>query len=337
MKTSLFFAIKGGFKIDIKNDLEEIKIFANQNNFEKIKDTTLKIEKRILDSYKNNDFKRLIDNIMIYSNYSFFNTLLIDYQYPDFLDLGTENKYHKQGINILDNATRINILSPSNNIYVRIKDNDTERIELLNNLNDNELSRYNNSNDLSITLHHKELKCLNIIELIDCKDTSMTKEDYKGSDLPSLFYCDYNDIYNSFVKAIYASGYKVSYCDNIDDKFSYNKTSKTISIKNGLNCRTKMSCMLDVYSSDITNNDFDKRLFNYAINRSIGIDDKFMDNTSIIEWYKNSDIKNVEHSLKLLSSKARKFSNNFYRFYNLEKKNFDYDNTSLYDDFNLSI
>ena len=140
MRTSLFFAIKGGFKIDIKNDLEEIKIFANQNNFEKIKDTTLKIEKRILDSYKNNDFNRLIDNIMIYSNYSFFNTILIDYQYPDFLDLGTENKYHKQGINILDNATRINILSLSNNIYVRVKDNDTEGIELLNNLKDNELS-----------------------------------------------------------------------------------------------------------------------------------------------------------------------------------------------------
>jgi len=273
----------------------------------------------------------------MYSNYSFFNTLLIDYQYPDFLDLGTENKYHKQGINILDNATRINILSPSNNIYVRVKDNDTERIELLNNLNDNELSRYNDPNNPSVTLHHIELKCLNIIELIDCKDTSMTKDNYKNFDLPSLFYCDFNDIYNPFVKAIYSCGYKVNYCDNIDSKFLYDKTNKIINIKNGLNNKTKMLCMLDVYSSDITDNDFDKNLFSYAIKRSIGIDDFFMDNTSVTDWYKNSDIKNVEHSLKLLSSKARNFTNKFNKFYDLDKNNFNYDNMSLYEEFNLSI
>lgn len=273
----------------------------------------------------------------MYSNYSFFNTLLIDYQYPNFLDLGTENKYNKQGIKILDNATRVKILSPNNDIYVRIKDNTTERIELLSNLNDDELKRYNNPTDFSITLHHKKLKGLNIMELIDCKDTNMTKNDYKEFDLPSLFYCDYNSIYNSFVKAIYASGYKVNYCDNIDNKFLYDKNNKTINIKNGLNSKTKMLCMLEVLSSDITNNDFDKNLFSYAINRSIGIDDRFMDNVSVIDWYKNSDIQNVEHSLKLLSSKARKFTNNFNRFYEIEKKNFDYDNTNLYDEFNFSF
>lgn len=336
MKASLFFLLLGGIKIDIKNNLDLIINFSNQNNFEKIRDTTLKMEKQILDSYKTDDFKRLIDNIM-YSNYSFFNTLLIDYQYPNFLDLGTKNKYHKQGISILNNATRINILSPNNDIYVRINDKGKERIELLDNLNKEELKQYNNSNDSTITLHHKELKCLSIVELIDCKDTSMAKEDYKDFDLPSLFYCDYNDIYNPFVKAIYSSGYKVNYCDNIDSKFLYDKTNKTINIKNGLNNRTKILCMLDIYSSDITDNDFDKSLFSYAIKRSIGIDDHFMDNTSVTDWYKNSDIKNVEHSLKLLSSKARKFTNSFNRFYDLEKKNFNYDNTNLYEEFNLSI
>lgn len=61
MEISLFFAIKEGFKREIKDDLEEIKNLASQNNFERIKDTILRIEKRSLDSYKNNDFKRLID------------------------------------------------------------------------------------------------------------------------------------------------------------------------------------------------------------------------------------------------------------------------------------
>ena len=130
----------------------------------------------------------------------------------------------------------------------------------------------------------------------------------------------YNDIYKLFVKSIYSNGYKVSYCDNIDSKFLYDKTNKTSNIKNGLSDRTKMLCMLDVYSSD---NDFDKNLFSYAIKRSIGIDDYFMYNTSIVDWYKNSDIKNIDQILKLISSKARKFTNKFNKFYDLEKKTFN--------------
>ena len=59
------------------------------------------MEKEILDNYKSNhDFKRLVDNISYYSDYSFFNTLLVDYQYPNFLELGTREKYNKKGFDI---------------------------------------------------------------------------------------------------------------------------------------------------------------------------------------------------------------------------------------------
>lgn len=291
-----------------------------------------------MDSYtSDNDFKRLIDNIMTYSNYSFFNTLLIDYQYPDFLDLGTKNKYNKQNINILDNATKINILSPDNDIYVRVKSNDNEEIKLLDTLNQDELNKYNDLKDNSVKFHHKDFKGLNITELYDCKDTDMKKEDYKQYDLPALFYSDYNDIYNSFVKAIYADGYKVSYVDNLDTKYFYDRNNKTINIKNGLNCRMKMLCLLEVYSSNITTNEFDKKLLCYAINKNIGIDDNFLENTSLLEWYKKTDFKDVEHSFKLLSSKGRKFINNFNRFYSLEDKELVYENSSLYDDYTFTI
>lgn len=247
-----------------------------------------------MNSYNNNDFKRLIDSLMTYGNYSFFNTLLIDYQYPNFLDLKTKDKYNELGYKISDDAIKINILSPN------------------------------------------DFKGLKIVELFDCKDTNMPKENYKKYDLPALFYSNYNDIYTSFCKAIYSLGYKICYCDNLKEKYSYEKSSKTINIRNGLNNYMKMKCILDVYSSDVTSNDFDKNLLNYAINKSIGIDDEFAENTSISEWYSKTNIKSVDHSFKILLSKGKKFIDKFSHFYNLEMKNPDYGDI-ICDEFDLFI
>ena len=291
-----------------------------------------------MDNYKSNvDFKRLIDNITFYSDYSFFNTLLVDYQYPNFLDLATKQKYLKNGFTLSDNAKGINILSPDNDIYVNIKNGNDERVELLDNLTSDELKKYNDPSDKSITLHHKEFKGLNILELFDCKDTSMTLKDYRSFEYPALFNNDYNDIYNSFVKAIYADGYKVKYCDNLDSKFSYDKEDKTIYIKNGLNKHIKILSLLDVYVSNLSNNSFEKDLLKHVISKGIGIDDEFDDKHSLIDWYKKTDIKSVDKTLKLISSKGRKFVDNFNRFFDMEEKYYPYENVSLYDDYTLTI
>ena len=291
-----------------------------------------------MDNYKSNmDFKRLIDNITFYSNYSFFNTLLVDYQYPNFLDLSTKQKYIKNGFTLSDNAKSINILTPDNDIYVSIKTGNDERVELLDNLTNDELEKYNDPNDKSITLHHKEFKGLNILELFDCKDTSMTLKDYKSFEYPALFSNNYNDIYNSFVKAMYADGYKVKYCNNLDTKFSYDKDDKTIYIKNGLNNQIKILSLLDVYVDNLSNNSFEKDLLKHVISKGIGIEDEFDEKHSLIDWYKKTDIKSVDKTLKLLSSKGRKFVDNFNRFFDMEEKIYPYENASLYDDYTLTI
>ncbi len=291
-----------------------------------------------MDNYKsNNDFKRLIDHITFYSNYSFFNTLLVDYQYPDFLDLSTKNKYNKNGFNVLNNAKVINILSPDNDYYIKIINGNDETIKLLTELTDTELKKYNDPNDKSVILDHKDFKGLNILQLFDCKDTDMSKLDYKHIGLPALFESSYDDIYNSFVKAIYADGYKVKYVDNLDHKFSYDKDNKTINIKNGLGNQIKILSLLEVYSSEISSNDFEKDLLKHVISKGIGIEDEFDDKNSLFDWYKNTDIKSVDKTLKLLSSKGRKFIDNFNRFYDLEPKYYPNENLSLYDDYNYTI
>lgn len=323
--------------IDILKKLNELKTYTSNNEFDKIKTTTLNIEKEILDNYKSTDFKRLLENITFYSKYSLFNTLLVDFQYPNYLELGTEQKYLKNGFKLSDNAKPINILAPDNDVYVKIKNNNEERIELLSNLNEEELNRYNDKDDKSITLHHKEFKGLNIIELFDCKDTTMQFHEYKTPDLPALLHNDYKDIYNSFIKAMYADGYKIQYCNNLDSKLSYDKNNNIINIKKGLNNKTTIHSLLDMYSHNNTDNLFEKELLKHVINKGLGIDDNFEETHDITNWYKNTDIKNVDKTLKLISSKGRKFIDNFNRFFDMEEKQYTYENVSLYNDYTLTM
>lgn len=57
----------------------------------------------------------------------------------------------------------------------------------------------------------------------------------------------------------------------------------------------------------------------------------------ILHWYKRTDIKSVDKTLKLISSKGRRFVDNFNRFFDMEEKYYPYENINLYDDYNLTI
>lgn len=118
---------------------------------------------------------------------------------------------------------------------------------------------------------------------------------------------------------MYADGYKVKYCDNLDTTFSYDKDDKTIYIKNRLNNQIKIFSLLDVYVNKLSNNNFEKDLLKHVISKGIGIDDEFDDKYSLIDWYKRTDIKSVDKTLKLISSKGRRFVDNFNRFFDMEK------------------
>lgn len=81
-----------------------------------------------------------------------------------------------------------------------------------------------------------------------------------------------------------------------------------------------------VYTSDITDNEFDKGLINYAINKELGFEDDFLENNSLNKWFENNNIVDIEKTFDLMTSKARNFINNFNKFYDRElKKNKDFD------------
>ena len=108
-------------------------------------------------------------------------------------------------------------------------------------------------------------------------------------------------------------------------------------MKKGVNDRIKVLSMLDIYTSDNANNDFEKELLKYSICKGIGIDTDFDDKFDLYDWYKKTDFNDVEKSFKLISSKGRKFINNFNKFFSIEKKNFEYIPLGLYEDYNLSL
>lgn len=319
--------------------MNSLKDYSKNDEFDKIKSVTLQFEKQFLDEFKSEyDFKTLIDDLSLYSNYSVLNTLLIKCQYPNFISLGTKKSFLDQGVQILENAMPIEILTPINEEYVTIKDNGRELIKNVNDLTKSELKRYFNKEDQSITLHHKDFKGLNSTILYDVKDTTMRKIDYDNGPLPALFYSSYDEIYNSFIKALYADGFKIKYV-NMDNKFSYDEKSKTISLKQGLNKRVHLLAALEVYTSNVTSNKMEKDVLDMVISRRIGIDKEDVSFDDFKSWYKTQDMNTVDRLLKTITNKGRKFANNFNKFFELEQQKRESlyldDEKGLYDDLSL--
>lgn len=331
---------KGAEFIDINNLINEIQILSTSNNFEKIKNIAFELEKNILDNCKNDyELKTLIDDLTIYSDYTVLNTLLVKYQYPNFLSLKTKEYYNERGIELLENAKPIKILRPIVEEFVSIKYDNSETIKNVSELTKKEMKQYRNQNNENITFHHKEFRGLNIIELYDVKDTTMKKEDYNFEPLPALFYSSYDDIYNSFVKAIYTAGYKIKY-KKMEDKFSFDKDDKVISLQKGLNNRVHLLSVLNIYVKDNSSNDMEEELLEFVICRRLGIEKDDIDFNKFNKWYHNQDIKDVDRLLKVVVNRGRKLVDNFNRFYDLElKANMDISSpeNDMEDDFIFSL
>lgn len=308
--------------------------------FEEFKNLTLNFEKNILDNCKNeHDFKALIDDITLYSDYSLLNTLLIRFQYPTFISLNTKKNFSNMGFKVLKNATPIKILIPINDDYISIRNHGNKIIKKREDLTQEELKMYLDPNEPDVTLHHRKFNGLKIVELFDIKDTNMSKKNYEQEFLPTLFYSSYDEIYNSFVKAIYTEGYKVKY-ENIQEKISLNKDNKIISLKKGLNKQTYLLLLLDTFTKDNSSNDMEKRLLDMVIARRIGIDNKEIDYKDFYKWYHSQDMKDVDHLLKIIVSKGKKFYDSFAKFYNKELKESEdlYPNeSSLYEEYSFLL
>lgn len=286
------------------------------------------------------DFKSLIDDLSLYSKYTVLNTLLIKYQYPNFLSLATKRSYLNQGVKLLDSAKPIQILTPINDEYVSIKQNDKKIIKNIKNLTKQELKAYLDKKNKDIVFHHKDFKILNSITLYDVKDTTIKKVDYDTGPLPALFYSTYDEIYNSFIKTLYANGFKVKYV-TMNNKYSFDENNKTISLKQGLNKRIQLLTILDIYTNSISSNDMEKSMLDMFILRRIGIDKEDVSFEKFQLWYKNQDIKTVDKLLKMIVNKGRKFINNFNKFYEigLQKNESLYliNEKGLYDDLFLFL
>jgi len=68
----------------------------------------------------------------------------------------------------------------------------------------------------------------------------------------------------------------------MDNKYSFDEESKTISLKQGLNKRIQLLSALEIYTNNATSNKMEKDMLDMVISRRIGIDK----DESLLKYFK---------------------------------------------------
>ena len=114
--------------LDNKNDEK-----LNQELFDIVKDLK---ELSLKTFSKESDFKKFLDNIGKFNNYSFNNQLLIALQKPDSKFVASFKTYKDLGYSVKSNPDSIKIIIPKE-VYL-VLDNRTNEIRYFNQLNEEE-------------------------------------------------------------------------------------------------------------------------------------------------------------------------------------------------------
>lgn len=149
--------------LDNKNDEK-----LNQELFDIVKDLK---ELSLKTFSKESDFKKFLDNIGKFNNYSFNNQLLIALQKPDSKFVASFKTYKDLGYSVKSNPDSIKIIIPKE--VVLVLDNRTNEIRYFNQLNEEEKQIYKDKNNNDIVYYSKKLVSFSLGTVFDITDSTM--------------------------------------------------------------------------------------------------------------------------------------------------------------------
>lgn len=313
---------------NIKDATEKEKLESN------LKSILSDLKKQAIESFSNeSDIKRFLDNVVNLNNYSFNNQCLIWLQNPDAKYVASFKTFSKMGYKVNKDETGMKILIPSFLKFVKIKTGaDTFDIKPLFMLNENELKKYKDKNDDSITYYNEKVTNFRIGSVFDASQTNMPLEQIEERLNPVLDDPKADSITDIFVKAIYRDGLKIKY-DKIGTgaKGYCDHKNKEIVISDVLGSDIKLKVLIHEYAhalahQHLENNgkeysehrekyETEAESIAYVVSKHLGISTNDSSASYLYSWSKNKDFQEIEDSFSMIVNNSKKIINNFEKMY----------------------
>lgn len=325
------------------------KTMSDTNNYKEknaiaddIQKVVEELKQEALEKFKNeSDIKTFLDNIGKFNNYSFNNQLLINLQKPNAEYVASFREYHDLGYRLLDGAKGIKIFIPNFLTMVKInKPNGEIDVKPYYSLTNEQQKLYKDKEDKTIEFHSKKLVGFKIGHVFDIEDTTMPKSVLEELN-PNLNNHKAEEFINPLIKAIYKSGYKVSFTDVPNGAKGYcDHENKKIVVKKGLSNVMQLKVLIHEYAHGLAhehllnnNEEYQKNRnkyeteaesIAYTVSRYLGAPTTDYSLDYLYAWSKKKDFKEIEDSLSTIVNYSKKIIQNFIKFYDkeleLEKK-----------------
>lgn len=337
--TNLSFKAK-----NTKDEIEKNKLE------EEVKDILNNLKKGAIESFKNeSDLKKFLDNIINFNNYSFGNLCLIWSQKEDATYVASLTTFNKMGYKLKDGEFDkcINIITPSFLTFVKVDiDEKSSEFKPLYMLNKEQMKKYRDKNDNSITFHSKKLSYFSTGYVYDATQTDMPLDEIEKRLNPVLEDPRADGISDTLIKCIYKDGFKVRYDDIESGAKGYcDFENKEIVIKNGLDNLMKLKVLVHEYAHSLAHKHLEENKkeykehreqyeseaesIAYVVSKYLGLETKDYSHMYLYSWSRNKDFKEIDDSFNTIINYSKKIINNYEKFMDISFDDLNIQNVGL--------
>lgn len=292
------------------------------------------LKKQAIASFNDeSDIKRFLDNIISFNNYSFNNQCLIWLQKPDAKYVASFKTFSKMGYKINKDETGMKILIPSFLRFARInKEDGSFDVKPLYMLDENELKRYKDKDDDSISFYNEKVTNFGIGTVFDASQTNMPLDAIENELNPVLEDPSADGVADTFIKAVYKDNFKVKYEDLKDGSKGYcDMENNTIVIKKGLSNLMRLKVIVHEYAHGLAhqhlknNNkeyqehrnqyETEAEAIAYVVSKYLGLDTKDYSQMYLYSWSKEKDFQEIEDSFSTIVNYSKKIISNYNKMY----------------------
>lgn len=297
------------------------------------------IKQDAINSFKDeSDIKTFLDNIIKFNNYSYNNQVLIWMQNKDASYVASLRTFNKMGYKVNSGEKGLKILIPNFYNIVKIKQEDgSYQYKPQFALTEEELEKYKNKDDDSITFHNQKLSNFRVGSVFDVSQTNMPIDEINKTLDPVLEDERAPEITDNFIKAIYKSDFKVEYVDNIESgakgycDFDNNK----IVVKKGMGNLMRLKVVIHEYAHSLAHKhlkdnkmdyvehrnkyETEAESIAYVVSKYLGLDVSDYSNMYLYSWSKEKDFKEIDDSLNTIVNYSKMIINNYEHILEKEK------------------